>query len=59
MLKRDIDSIKHENKKLKFGDIIIEKSGGSPTQPVGRVVILKKLMRMYISVITSHQYLDK
>ncbi|EOU2053702.1 restriction endonuclease subunit S, partial [Clostridium perfringens] len=28
IVERDIDSIKHENKKLKFGDIIIEKSGG-------------------------------
>lgn len=27
-----------EQKKLQKGDIIIEKSGGSPTQPVGRVV---------------------
>jgi type I restriction enzyme S subunit len=30
---------RHLNKKhLKFGDIIIERSGGGPTQPVGRVV---------------------
>jgi type I restriction enzyme, S subunit len=35
---RDIDSIKVENKQLQYGDIIIEKSGGSPEQPVGRVV---------------------
>ncbi|EOU2053937.1 restriction endonuclease subunit S [Clostridium perfringens] len=42
IVERDIDSIKHENKKLKFGDIIIEKSGGSPTQPVGRVVIFEE-----------------
>lgn len=35
---RNIDSKKVENKKLQKGDIIIEKSGGSPTQPVGRVV---------------------
>jgi type I restriction enzyme S subunit len=35
---RDIDLKKVESKKLKNGDIIIEKSGGSPTQPVGRVV---------------------
>nr|WP_246239339.1 restriction endonuclease subunit S [Paenibacillus anseongense] len=35
---RDIDSQKVEKKRLKYGDIIIEKSGGSPTQPVGRVV---------------------
>jgi type I restriction enzyme, S subunit len=35
---RDIEQKKIENKKLIPGDIIIEKSGGSPTQPVGRVV---------------------
>ncbi|MGO5010650.1 restriction endonuclease subunit S [Niallia sp. Sow4_A1] len=35
---RDIDEKKIEQKKLQYGDIIIEKSGGSPDQPVGRVV---------------------
>ena len=35
---RDIDELKIQKKKLVKGDIIIEKSGGSPTQPVGRVV---------------------
>ena len=35
---RDIDFKKVESKKLIPGDIIIEKSGGSPNQPVGRVV---------------------
>lgn len=39
VVEREIDLIKYENKMLKNGDIIIEKSGGSPTQPVGRVVI--------------------
>ena len=38
VVKREIDPKKIENKKLVMGDIIIEKSGGSPTQPVGRVV---------------------
>ncbi|MEJ7778679.1 MAG: restriction endonuclease subunit S [Daejeonella sp.] len=38
VVKRSIDSSKVEKKKLKFGDTIIEKSGGSPSQPVGRVV---------------------
>ena len=33
-----MDKNKIEQKKLKKGDIIIEKSGGSPNQPVGRVV---------------------
>jgi type I restriction enzyme, S subunit len=35
---RDIDAKKVDKKHLKNGDIIIEKSGGSPAQPVGRVV---------------------
>ncbi|MGM9534329.1 MAG: restriction endonuclease subunit S [Intestinibacter sp.] len=39
---RDIDENKYSNKQLKFGDIIIEKSGGSPKQPVGRVVIFEE-----------------
>ena len=35
---RDIPIDKVPKKKLRRGDIILEKSGGSPTQPVGRVV---------------------
>ena len=35
---RDIPFEKVETKKLLSGDLIIEKSGGSPKQPVGRVV---------------------
>ena len=38
LIKREIDKKKIEQKQLKRGDIIIEKSGGSPNQPVGRVV---------------------
>ncbi|MBP9782113.1 MAG: restriction endonuclease subunit S [Candidatus Pacebacteria bacterium] len=38
IVERDILESKVEKKRLKKGDIIIEKSGGSPTQPVGRVV---------------------
>lgn len=38
ILKRDIELKKIQNKKLLLGDTIIEKSGGSPKQPVGRVV---------------------
>lgn len=38
---RDIDEKKVTLKHLKFGDIIIEKSGGSPKQPVGRVVFFE------------------
>lgn len=38
VVKRDIEQKKIDKKRLYKGDIIIEKSGGSPTQPVGRVV---------------------
>lgn len=38
VVKRNISKKKVEQKKLQEGDIIIEKSGGSPKQPVGRVV---------------------
>jgi type I restriction enzyme S subunit len=38
VVSREIPLTKVEKKKLRHGDIIIEKSGGSPTQPVGRVV---------------------
>ena len=35
---RDIDAAKVEKKKLKKGDIILERSGGTNDNPVGRVV---------------------
>ncbi len=35
---RNIDEKKRVKKLLKTGDIVLEKSGGSPTQPVGRVI---------------------
>ena len=38
LVKREMNKNKIEQKQLKKGDIIIEKSGGSPNQPVGRVV---------------------
>lgn len=38
IVKRKIESKKINQKRLLKGDIIIEKSGGSPNQPVGRVV---------------------
>lgn len=41
LVRREIDQNKIEKKKLISGDILIEKSGGSPTQPVGRVVLFQ------------------
>src|SRR3990170_1333052 len=34
----EVESKKFEKRKLKEGDIVIERSGGGPKQPVGRVV---------------------
>jgi len=42
VVKRNIDSKKIEIKKLEIGDLIIEKSGGGPKTPVGRVVLFNK-----------------
>tara|TARA_R110002051_G_scaffold124451_3_gene197728 strand:- start:34908 stop:36110 length:1203 start_codon:yes stop_codon:yes gene_type:complete len=42
VIKRNIDPNRVEKKRLKVGDIIIEKSGGSPKQPVGRVVFFER-----------------
>jgi len=47
--KRDISKKKVELKKLKFGDIILEKSGGSPSQPVGRVVFFDLKSGIYLT----------
>jgi len=42
VVEREIPMSKISRKKLKYGDILIEKSGGSPNQPVGRVVFFNK-----------------
>lgn len=38
----DVELKKLEKRRLQFGDIILEKSGGGPKQPVGRVVLFDK-----------------
>lgn len=38
----DVEQSQFQKRKLQFGDIILEKSGGGPKQPVGRVVIFDK-----------------
>jgi type I restriction enzyme S subunit len=38
----DVEKKQFENRRLIYGDIILEKSGGGPNQPVGRVVIFDK-----------------
>lgn len=38
----DVEEKQYGKRKLQYGDIILEKSGGWPKQPVGRVVIFDK-----------------
>ena len=38
----DVEVKKLEKRRLKFGDVILEKSGGGPKQPVGRVALFVK-----------------
>jgi type I restriction enzyme S subunit len=38
----DVEVRKFEKRRLQLGDIILEKSGGGPKQPVGRVVLFEK-----------------
>ncbi len=38
----DVEAKKFTKRRLQFGDIILEKSGGGPKQPVGRVVLFDK-----------------
>lgn len=38
----DVEAKKFEKRRLRFGDIILEKSGGGPKQPVGRVALFAK-----------------
>lgn len=45
---RIINDEKAKKKYLRYGDILIEKSGGSPTQPVGRVVFFEGENNKYL-----------
>jgi type I restriction enzyme S subunit len=38
----DVEVSQYKTRKLLFGDIILEKSGGGPKQPVGRVIVFTK-----------------
>lgn len=48
VVERAISNKKIDQKKLIFGDTIIEKSGGSPSQPVGRVVFFDKTNDIFL-----------
>ena len=52
---RYISDNSYKNKQLKVGDIIIEKSGGSPTQSTGRVIIVtEELLKEKQHVVCSN-----
>ncbi len=38
----DVEAKKYAKRRLQFGDLILEKSGGGPKQPVGRVILFDK-----------------
>lgn len=38
----DVEEKQFEKRRLRYGDVILEKSGGGPKQPVGRVVLFDK-----------------
>lgn len=38
----EVEQSQFAKRKLKYGDIILEKSGGGPKQPVGRVIVFNK-----------------
>ena len=38
----DVEKKQYDKRKLQFGDLIVEKSGGSEKQPVGRVVLFEE-----------------
>ena len=64
VVKRNVDNKKIIQKQLLYGDTIIEKSGGSPSQPVGRVVYFDQNEGVYLcnnftSVIRGKSNIDK
>ena len=63
VVKRNIDVDKITRKKLLYGDTIIEKSGGSLSQPVGRVIYFDQIDGTYLcnnftSVIRAKSNID-
>ena len=43
----DVEQKQFEKRRLQYGDLILEKSGGGPKQPVGRVVLFNKTDGLY------------
>lgn len=49
----DVETKQFKTRQLTFGDIILEKSGGGPKQPVGRVITFEKNGKFSFSNFTS------
>ena len=49
VISRNVENKKVIDKQLKYGDIIVEKSGGTDKNPVGRVVFFDKKKDVYLS----------
>ena len=47
----EVEQSSFEKRKLQKGDIIIEKSGGSETQAVGIINLMKNQMNMHIQIL--------
>ena len=45
--KLEVEVKQFSTRQLKFGDIVLEKSGGGPKQPVGRVCVFEKEDGLY------------
>ena len=43
----EVEAKQYEKRKLQYGDIIVEKSGGSDNQPVGRTILFEKTVGDY------------
>lgn len=59
---RSVEKLKLQKKMLRHGDILIEKSGGSPNQPVGRVLFYdlkgEHTCSNFISILRPSQQVD-
>ena len=53
----EVEEKQFSKRQLEYGDIVLEKSGGGPKQPVGRVIIFDK-KRGSIHLVTSPVLLE-
>ena len=51
----EVEQSQFAKRKLQYGDIILEKSGGGPKQPVGRVILFDKTEGDYFEQTSIYQ----